>query len=239
MSKRVNLVLTHNCNLFCKHCYMNANNSKKEDYKNTINRAKNILSFLKENNFDEVMFTGGEVSLIENFIDLLKYSKSLGYKNVVFTNGLNFNYDCLDYIDQINISIDGDEKYHNALRGHKDSFTNVIKLLDELKIKDIYTKIQMTVTNDNIDSLLDLDSIFLKHLNIREVIFNCLMIKGRASGTFESGVSELTKEKLFNSIPIHYKNTLYHIQFKTNYVSKYDFIQYYLNDSIDHPLWVD
>ena len=45
MINRANIILTHNCNLRCKHCYIDAKHCK-ENYEEIFNKAKKIIESL-------------------------------------------------------------------------------------------------------------------------------------------------------------------------------------------------
>ena len=99
--------ITNKCNLRCNHCYY-----YREDYpKNELSNEEWIEIFEKEKP-DLIVFLGGEPMLRFPLINFLSsYSKI----NIINTNGL-FTLPMNNGFQFI-ISIDGTEKFHNAIRG--------------------------------------------------------------------------------------------------------------------------
>jgi len=238
MINRINLILTHKCNLNCKHCYMSLHNMKQESDEIILKNAKKLIKKLQKLGIDEIMFTGGEVFSFKYIRKLLEFSKSLNIKNIVFTNALSFDYSTLEYIDQVNVSLDGNEKNHNQLRGSDRSYSSVMKLLDELKKRDTWTCIQMSIHKDNINDLDDLPSLLMEHLNVRYVHLNGIISKGNALNS-ELVANNDINMAIINKLPELYQKTKYHIQFKTSLISKYDFKNNYINEIPRIPIWID
>ena len=143
---RVNIILTHRCNLNCKHCYMNASYNVDEDFDKIFLSAKQLLSMLMNNGVTEVMFTGGECTTFPHIVELVKYAKDIGFGKVdIFTNGMILNKELFDLVDACYLSIDGLEHNHNFVRGNNYSFKNLLKTLDYLKEIDKITYLQFTI----------------------------------------------------------------------------------------------
>ncbi|MBQ7136567.1 MAG: radical SAM protein [Bacilli bacterium] len=238
MINRVNLIITHKCNLNCKHCYMDLLNQKQLNDDAIYEKTISVVDLLKKEGITEIMFTGGEIFTFSNIKNILMYSKEKGFKNIIFTNALNFDYDCLDYIDQVNISLDGDEKTHNYIRGNQKSYKKVIETLDILKKKDVRTNLQISVNKHNINSLDFLPGLLLEHLNIRNVNLISIIDKGNAANNNIFADSSFDYE-VIKLLPKLYEETKYHIQFRTSLISKYDFQNCYINEMPIFPLWID
>lgn len=203
-------------------------------YKQTIK----VIDFLKDKNISEIMFTGGEIFTFPFIKKTLNYSKKRGFKNIIFTNCLNFDYDCLKYIDQVNVSLDGDEEIHNYIRGNKNSYNKVIEVLDELNKHNIWTNLQISMNWKNINRLDFLPELLLNHLNIRNVSLVSIIEKGNAIDNNMFVDNEFDYEVL-KMLPDLYENTKYHIQFRTSLISKYDFKNCYVNELPIFPVWLD
>ena len=72
---KVNIIITHKCNLMCKHCYMNAGNKEIENCDIIFNKFKNIVLKIKAMNINEIMITGGECTISPVFLKMLEYCK--------------------------------------------------------------------------------------------------------------------------------------------------------------------
>lgn len=117
---KLHLYLTNECNLRCRHCYMYAGD--KNDGEMSTDQIIKLLSDFKIHNGHRVVFSGGEVSIREDFDRILKYTHEIGLKTLVLTNGVSWSEEMVDdlhkYIDEIQISIDGYSEETNAsIRG--------------------------------------------------------------------------------------------------------------------------
>lgn len=238
MIKRANIIITHKCNLNCKHCYMDLLHQKQLNDDEIYARTKKVIDMLKQQGIMEIMFTGGEIFTFKYIKEILEYSKSIGIKNIIFTNGLAFDNQCLEYIDQVNISLDGDKEIHNYIRGNNRSFDKVMEVLDILKEKDIWTTLQISLNDVNIQKLDFLPSLLLNHLNIRSVNLTTVVNQGNAV------INNLTNDdefdyKVLKLLPKLYEDTKYHIQFRPSLMSNYDFVNCYINEIPIFPVWID
>lgn len=237
MINRANIILTHNCNLRCKHCYIDAKHCK-ENYEEIFNKAKKIIESLENTSINNVMFTGGECMIFPYLKDLIVYAKSIGLLVTIFTNGMIFDKEIFDLVDYVNISLDGPKEIHNLIRQNVNSYDNVIKVLDYLKQIDKKTTIQVTINKLNVNNLDFFADLTLNHLNVRTVKLVFVSNVGRAS---ENNIyhDESDINYIFSRLDWLYENTKYHIQFVPNVINKYDFENYYLSGNLSFPLWID
>ena len=237
MNNKANIILTHNCNLRCLHCYIDAK-ACKEDLEKNYNKTIELIDKLEKDNFKQIMFTGGECLIFPKIVDLIKYAKSKNMIVSIFTNGMIFNQEVLDLVDMVNISVDGPDNIHNYIRQNENSYNNILKVLDYLKTIDKYTTLQMTINNFNYDNLDYLVDLTLSHLNVRTVKIACVINDGRAKENSIYLDKEML-EKVYNKMDSLYEKTKYHIQFVTSLYNKYDFENYCLNEKMMFPIWFD
>jgi len=109
------LQLTSRCNLRCRHCYIG------DDTPRELSSAQ-VRSVLKE--FEEmqglrVLITGGEPLLHSRFDEINEMLPDLFLRKVLFTNGVLLKKDVLNRlkVHEIQVSIDGMQAAHDALRG--------------------------------------------------------------------------------------------------------------------------
>lgn len=140
------IYLTNRCNLRCRHCYMYSGEWKIEEL--PLDAWKNIVKDFKECLGEVVTFTGGELLLFDQWLELIKYCKQLGLKVVLLSNGLLWTdiiiKEAHQFIDQIQISVDGhdEESYFNVRNYHGFS-----KALETAKaFASLGTKVSLAVT---------------------------------------------------------------------------------------------
>lgn len=236
MTNKVNIILTHKCNLNCIHCYLDATIQSKEDLQINYELAIKTIDLLHDNGITHILFTGGECTIFPKITELVKYAKSLNIFVEIFTNGMILNKELFEIVDKINVSIDGTKEIHNHIRNNQYSFKNLIKVLDYLKEIDKNTNIQITLNNKNFQELEPLSKLFINYLNIRSVKLVNVKIEGRATNL---DLLPAESDKILNVISTLYENTKYHIQFITDYMLNNEFVNYYLKGNTSLPLWID
>lgn len=156
MLKRIYLLITNKCNLTCTMCIRGENQNKEMRFE----EFKEI--FDKENTSDiEIVITGGEPTLHQNFIKFVEYSSKKFKKVLIATNGMINEYiDAIKDIENImfQISLDGDRENHNNIRG-KDSFDKIIKTIKVLETTNLKYCIASVVGKHNYKEICNLISI--------------------------------------------------------------------------------
>ncbi len=109
------LQITDACNLRCKHCYIDCVSRNELPPR----QVRAILAEFEEMQGLRVMITGGEPLLHSGFAEINEMLPDLFVRKVLFTNGTLLRKSLLKSlkVDEIQISIDGLEKSHDAIRG--------------------------------------------------------------------------------------------------------------------------
>lgn len=126
-----------------------------------INRIKDIFKLLRKDNIERISFIGGEPFLKDYFIDIVLYTKGLGFKTSVVTNGTLLSKNMIEKIvnseafDDMIFSIDGYDALCDYIRG-KGTYDRVSKnilligmLKKEMKKKKPRILIYLTVSKYN------------------------------------------------------------------------------------------
>lgn len=142
----LHLHLTNKCNLRCPHCYMRA----KDGLDNELSSEEfiKLISDFSDNGGERIVFSGGEISLVNDYLSVLKHSKKLGLYNLVITNGTLWTDDEISeaaaYIDCVQISIDGYDEISNAKIRGKGSFEKSLKCIDSFLNSGVETLLTVT-----------------------------------------------------------------------------------------------
>ena len=136
---KVQWKITNKCNLKCKHCYLGKLNQQELEEKQILDIAKKIC----DSNIMEVTITGGEALLVNNLPEIVDMLIRNDIRVNVFTNAILLDsfieklYNRLKYHPTnklyFYISIDGQEKSHDLIRGKgnfKKTIDNVRKLIN-------------------------------------------------------------------------------------------------------------
>lgn len=233
---KINIIITHKCNLMCKHCYMNAGNMDFEETNIIFSKFKCVIQKIKEMGVKEIMLTGGECTISPIFFEMLEYCKKNKIKPTVFTNGFTFDKKIINYVDDYCLSLDGLEDNHNYLRGTPKGFKKTIDTIKYLQQKGKNVTIQVTVTERNLSEILDIIDL-LNSLKIKNINLCCLLDEGRS---IRNNLDSNIDLEMFNSIITKaYRNTGYNIKIHSNVFNKIDTKIFLKNKSITFPLWID
>lgn len=99
----INLLVTNRCNLRCSYCFMNAGASgyvyepSLEELKKIMKQARDVKPVPSK----AIQITGGEPTIREDLIDIIKIARELGFRHVQLnTNGLKLA-ESLEYCNEI------------------------------------------------------------------------------------------------------------------------------------------
>ena len=144
--KNIYIYLTNNCNQRCKHCYMYAGEIEIEELK--PEEWLKVLKDFKDNGGNGVTFTGGELTVYKEFDKIIKYAHDIGLAVTVLSNGILWTKEKIDnlheYIDEIQISIDGYDKDSYFSVRQYDGFDKAVECIKNFY--DVGTKVSMAVT---------------------------------------------------------------------------------------------
>lgn len=166
MITSLHLGLSYNCNLKCKHCFVD----KATDNRGLMNIYKELINSLYEKGLFIIFYTYGEPLLSKNFDKITSYVKDQGLVQVLMTNGTLIKnvQDVIRLkkqgIDKVFISIDSHiEEKHDLNRGKKGAYKAAIKAITLLKDQGMKVGISCTVTNNNVNEIQLIYELGLKH----------------------------------------------------------------------------
>ncbi len=174
--RRASIELTNRCNLECKHCY----NSSSAFCNNELNK-KHILSFVDELDkmgVFEIVLTGGEPLIREDFIEIADYIHNKGMEIVILTNGLLLDDRKISFLKKIRpkevaVSLDSlNEDKYREIRGISNK--HVIENILLLKSEGIKVRLNLVIfqnINDDYGSIYKIFKFLKKngfsHTNIK------------------------------------------------------------------------
>lgn len=195
-AKVITFVVTQDCNLRCKYCYMTG---KESEHRMTFETAKKAIDYFlqeKEQLFDDdyliIEFIGGEplleIELIDQIVDYFKikiYAQNCGwfgkYRIAISTNGILYSDEKVqEFINKnknslsIGISIDGTPEKHDLQRVYPDgrgSYEDVSKNVILWKKQFPFATTKVTIGHDDLPHTYE-SIIHLWNLGINEVPAN-------------------------------------------------------------------
>ena len=221
MAKSITFIVTKDCQLACKYCYLVGKNSKERMSWDIAKQAIDyILSHEEDFKEENVIFDfiGGEpfleVELIDKICDYIKVELYRlnhhwfnSYRFNITTNGINYNdIKVQEYIMKnikhlnIGITIDGTELKHDLNRIYKNSgkgsYKDVVRNIP-LWVKQFpYSGTKVTISSADIPYIKE-SVLHLYSLGIHEVSINCVFEKVWNEGDdilFENQLIELADE---------------------------------------------
>jgi MoaA/NifB/PqqE/SkfB family radical SAM enzyme len=171
------------CNLKCKHCYINR--EQHGEQKLSIETIQAWLEvFARKNKTANVIFLGGEPTMHPDLPAAVKSAKKIGYSSItVDTNGYLFN-DILSKvapheIDYFSFSLDGaTRKTNDMIRGHE-SYDKCIAGIRKAVQAGFSTSLIYTVSTLNIHEL-DKMPLLLKDLGLNRFFIQVIGLRGES-----------------------------------------------------------
>lgn len=164
------LYLTNKCNLRCSHCFMYASDALEDEL--AYDEIYELLERCRNYGCVKVILTGGEVLVRRDFDDILKVASEMGMYVQVLTNGTLWDEqrvrELTDYIDDIQISIDGFNEESNAEIRGKGAFSQAMKTFELfMKYNHTLTSVVVTPTYDALEKHRNEYTEFLRGLSER------------------------------------------------------------------------
>jgi MoaA/NifB/PqqE/SkfB family radical SAM enzyme len=191
------------CNLKCKHCYIN----KKQHGKNTL-PLETIEAWLKvfasKTKNANVIFLGGEPTLHPDLSLAIKKAKALGYNSItVDTNGYLF-HDILskiepDVVDYFSFSLDGVTRETNDIIRGKGSYDTCIAGIKKAVLRGFTTSLIYTVSQINLHEI-DRIAPLLKELEVDRFFIQVIGIRGKSAGNSRKKL-QVSRKDWLNIIP--------------------------------------
>lgn len=186
--------LTGRCNLFCPHCYLDAN-SRLEMPREELSTEEarfviDELSYL--NSHIMLIMSGGEPMLREDIFEIVRYASDAGFVVVMGSNGTRLTKENLRLLKDaglkgVGISVDShDLRYHDSFKGVDGAWDMAISALKNAKDIGIETQMDVTLTDKNIHEIWELIELGVS-LSVKVVNFFFLVCTGRAMRTDISG----------------------------------------------------
>ena len=158
------LQITDACNLRCSHCYID----KASFSELTVDQVRNALKEFEEMQGLRVLITGGEPLIHSKFAEINEMLPDFFIRKVLFTNGILLTKEKIKSlkVDEIQVSIDGLEKGHDAVRG-SGSFRRSMEAIKQSLDAGFAVSVSTMVLRENLTDFDDLERMF-KELGIKD-----------------------------------------------------------------------
>jgi MoaA/NifB/PqqE/SkfB family radical SAM enzyme len=206
----VQLHLTEQCNLRCKHCYQQGclpDEMSLPEITSVIDEISDMLNEWKETHHIDFTssfnVTGGEPFLRKDFFTILQELKNKGFDTFVLSNGTLIDRAKADALADlavkgVQVSMEGPEKVHDSIRG-AGSFSSSIKGIRNLLEAGIPVTLNTTLSEMNAPCFKDIIDL-ASSLGVQRVGFSRLVPTGRGGDMLGTMLSQEVLKDLYNTI---------------------------------------
>ena len=190
--KGLSIHLTDMCNQSCKFCVVDSYKERQEEV-----NIRLIYKFLEENagkDYEIINIHGGEATIVNSFIDILKKIKELGYPQVSLqTNARTLkDYDFVKQLVELNVKTfvtsfhTTDAKEMAWLADVDENWLGeIIQGIKNAKLLGAKVRTNTVVYNNNKDNLLDVFKFIVEELKVDHINISNMHPAGRAYKNFE------------------------------------------------------
>jgi radical SAM protein with 4Fe4S-binding SPASM domain len=197
--------ITDTCNFRCDHCYVSASPDKLG--RRTRRDLFSLFNTMRANGVRVVELTGGECTTHPDFERILEHASKTFHLVAVVTNGYLIGRrerlaDCIGSFENVctQVSIDGNEEFHDAFRKKAGSYASAVEAVRRLKRLGLTVRVAMTATSENVEHV---EHVFLLAKELGVDAFSVAPAAGfgrgasiQGCGTKESGVHERIRQFL-------------------------------------------
>lgn len=174
--------ITQTCDLHCKHCYDRSDRAP-VPYDTALAFLDDFYDFCGEMHVKgQVSFTGGNPLLYPRFTDIYRAASERGFGTAILGNPSPIQQieKLMDIAEPLffQISLEGLQKHNDDIRG-EGHFKRSLEFLDQLRERDIYTMVMLTLSRDNMNQILPLAKILRERTDY--FTFNRLSTVGEAA----------------------------------------------------------
>jgi MoaA/NifB/PqqE/SkfB family radical SAM enzyme len=145
-------ILTNRCNFRCGHCTIPQTPSDEMSAREFMHAIDDLAA----HGMMRAGFSGGELFLREDALDIVAHAKSRGLVTTLNTNGW-MALDSIDrwerIVDLLIVSLDGPRDRHDQLRGKPGSYHRAIRLLEEARSRGVNTAVVCVIGPWNLDCI--------------------------------------------------------------------------------------
>jgi len=202
--------LTERCNLACTHCYQEGKAIKEMTLPEIGKALANVSDTVREwSDTYDIPFstsfnvTGGEPLLRKDLPEILRKISGHGFTSYLLTNGTLIDGENSRMLADlpirgVQVSVEGPEKVHEAIRG-KDTFSSAVRGVHHLLDAGITVTLNVTLSELNADLFPDMVSL-ATGLGVHRLGFSRLVPYGRGSALTGKMLSTEKVREIYEAI---------------------------------------
>lgn len=175
------LQITNDCNLRCRHCYIGDG----QRHELSLDQVNSVLKEFEDMQGLRVMITGGEPLLHSRFNEINEILPEFALRKVLFTNGTMLRDEVIKRlnVDEVQVSIDGLEASHDAVRG-KGMFSRAMDAVRRSLDAGLDVSIATMVLRGNTADFAQMERVF-REMGVKEWTVDVPCRTGRLAQNME------------------------------------------------------
>lgn len=159
MLEELDLHITNRCNMRCIHCCYSSGELSMDEM--SLDDIEQLILDAKSLGAKHLDIFGGEPTLREDLIDVVKLASSLELKVELLTNGFLVNEGRLDHLlnaglDSVGVSLDGTKPEIYSKIRRVNCVDKVINFIQRCVDRNIYTEVNTVLFNSNLNNIIDI-----------------------------------------------------------------------------------
>lgn len=177
--------LTYRCSEKCIHCYIDDDLTCAKAQELTFEEYKKLCDQLRELGCMNLLLTGGEACLREDFVDIAEYAVQKGFCVDIYTNGISMSEEQFNRLIELPLNsvsfslYSGEAEIHDAITKVPGSFQKTLLRMLMFKCAGIATYIKTVTIRQNKDYL---ESLYLLGQRLGIEIENSMLITPTHTG---------------------------------------------------------
>lgn len=195
---RIQINLTYKCNERCIHCFCDRS---VDDVQITFEQLKPIIDDAYELGATQIVLSGGECTLVDDFLKIAQYIKSKRIELIVFTNGQKL-YNDKDFFKKfvelypysVGLSLYSmDPAIHDKITQVEGSQIKTLNVIKKLRENNIPVEVKCFLTKYNAEHFSDV----IKFAEENACIYT-VDVRLEPNKTFSNLYTEITDEQLYS-----------------------------------------
>lgn len=196
------------CNLKCRHCYINPREHGRDRL--SLKSIKNWLTAFSDNSQKKnLIFLGGEPTLHPDLAEAIGFARNLDFGSItVDTNGYLFNHILEkvtpDQVDTFSFSLDGATPTTNDRIRGRGSYEACVSGIRKAVSKGFNTSLIYTVSSANLNELEGMHPV-LKDLGVGRFFIQIIGLRGRSAcqepETATDGIYQVDRQDWLDTVP--------------------------------------
>lgn len=148
--------MTRRCNLSCIHCYISADEQRRDEL--STKEARRFIEDIARMGCPVLLFSGGEPTLREDLFELGRLAVQSGMRAVISSNGTLIDEEMAKRIadvgfSYVGVSIDGAPETHDKFRGKQGAFEAALRGIRNCLRAEVKAGVRLTVNRANVADL--------------------------------------------------------------------------------------